>query len=492
MNISLGIISFFLLLALFLGIQSTRGKKMSMEQWTVGGRGFGTIFVFFLIAGEVYTTFTFLGGSGWAYSRGAAAYYVPAYIFLAYILSYWFAPKIWKYCKERNLISQPDYFAAKYNSRSLGVLVAIVGCVATVPYIVIQFKGLGIIVSQASYGSITPTVASCIGALVVTIYVMVSGIHGSAWTAIIKDFMIIIVVIFLGLYIPFHYFDGIKPMFEAVESAKPELLTLQDQGFSNSWFISTVIINAIGFYILPTSFMVILSAKNEKSLRKNAITLPFYTILLVFIFFIGFSAVIIAPGLENGDLSLLHLAIKTFDPWVIGIIGAAGLLTALVPTSVMLMASAAGLTQNLYKVIVPKASDKHLLVVSKIFIVLIGGVALLFTLSDGDAMALLNIMAYSLIIQLAPTAFFSLLKKNYVTKYGAFTGIIAGEIVVLYMSITGATISQFLPFVPQWIKDINGSLIALLINIIVMFVVSLVTKKKATINNDYIGREVIS
>jgi len=36
--------------------------------------------------------------------------------------------------------------------------------------------------------------------------------------------------------------------------------------------------------------MVILSAKNEKSLRKNAITLPFYTIHLVFVFFIVFPA----------------------------------------------------------------------------------------------------------------------------------------------------------------------------------------------------------
>lgn len=32
---------------------------MNLEQWSVGGRGFGTIFVFLLMAGEIYTTFTF-------------------------------------------------------------------------------------------------------------------------------------------------------------------------------------------------------------------------------------------------------------------------------------------------------------------------------------------------------------------------------------------------------------------------------------------------
>ena len=54
----------------------SKGKDMTLEQWTVGGRSFGALFVFLLMAGEIYTTFTFLGASGWAYSKGAPALYV--------------------------------------------------------------------------------------------------------------------------------------------------------------------------------------------------------------------------------------------------------------------------------------------------------------------------------------------------------------------------------------------------------------------------------
>src|SRR4051812_4324196 len=181
MNISLFIIFLFAVLALYIGIRARKGKNMDMVQFAVGNRGFGSFFIFLLVAGEVYTTFTFLGGSGWAYSKGAAAFYVPAYIVLAYVLSYWFVPKIWRYAKENNIISQPDYFASKYNSRTLGIIVAIIGSLALVPYIVIQLKGLGIIVAEASYGAIPPVAASIIGALIITTYVIVSGIHGSAW-----------------------------------------------------------------------------------------------------------------------------------------------------------------------------------------------------------------------------------------------------------------------------------------------------------------------
>ncbi|MFP3888498.1 sodium:solute symporter family protein, partial [Priestia filamentosa] len=141
MNMPLLIIFIFLVLSLYLGIQARKGKDMNMEQFSIGGRGFGTFFVFLLIAGEIYTTFTFLGGSGWAYSKGAAAYYVPAYIFLAYVLSYWLLPKIWRYSKEHSIISQPDYFASKYGSRTMGIIVAILGSLALIPYIVIQIKG---------------------------------------------------------------------------------------------------------------------------------------------------------------------------------------------------------------------------------------------------------------------------------------------------------------------------------------------------------------
>ena len=69
MNSALLIIFAFAALALGLGLRASHGKDMNLEQWTVAGRGFGAIFVFLLMAGEIYTTFTFLGGSGWAYGR---------------------------------------------------------------------------------------------------------------------------------------------------------------------------------------------------------------------------------------------------------------------------------------------------------------------------------------------------------------------------------------------------------------------------------------
>ena len=62
---------------------------------------------------------------------------------------------------------------------------------------------------------------------------MVSGVHGSAWTAVAKDVMILAVVVFLGVYLPLHYYGGLGAMFAAIEAAKPGFLVLPERGESS-------------------------------------------------------------------------------------------------------------------------------------------------------------------------------------------------------------------------------------------------------------------
>jgi len=53
MNAALVIIGLATLGALALGLAARRGVRMTLEQWTVGGRGFGGLLVFLLTAGEI-------------------------------------------------------------------------------------------------------------------------------------------------------------------------------------------------------------------------------------------------------------------------------------------------------------------------------------------------------------------------------------------------------------------------------------------------------
>ena len=478
MNSALVIIFASMLFALVLGVMARRGREMSLEQWTVGGRGFGTLFVFLLSAGEIYTTFTFLGGSGWAYGRGAPTFYILAYGSLAYVLSYWLLPAIWRYATAERLHTQPDFFARKYASPWLGALVALVGVVALIPYMVLQLKGLGIIVGTASGGAISNAAAIWIGVAVVTAYVVVSGVHGSAWTAVVKDILILAIVLFLGIYLPARYYGGWQPMFEAIDKAKPGFLTLAPHGTSIIWFDSTVLLTALGFYMWPHSLAAVFTARNERVFRRNAVLMPLYQMILGLVFLVGFAAILQVPGLKGpqADLALLKISLKTFDPWFVGVIGAAGVLTALVPGSMILMTAAALFANNIVRVLRPAMSDGAVSLLARAVVPVIALVAVYFTLNGGDTIVALLLMGYAFVTQLFPAMIGSLMRRNPVTTPGAIAGIVVGIATVAVLTLTKATVASLFPFLPRPLQDLNVGIVALVLNLVALVAVSAVTR----------------
>jgi solute:Na+ symporter, SSS family len=486
MNVSLAIIALFLLIAVGLAIRSRRGRDMDLEQWSVGGRGFGSIFVFLLMAGEIYSTFTFLGGAGLVYGSGGAAYYILGYGTLAYILSYWLLPAVWRYATPRKLLSQSDVFVSKYDSRALGVLISVVVVGAMVPYLALQLKGLGIIVSQTSDGSVSSTAAVWIGAFVLSVYVVASGIHGSAWTAAIKDLLTLAVVIFIGLYLPIHYFGSIGEMFHRVEEAKPGFAALKGDQLTPVWFSSTVLLTALGFYMWPHTFGSALAAKDEDVFRRNAIFLPLYQLLIGFVLLVGFAAVVRVPGLaeDQTDLALLSVALQAFPDWFVGFIGAAGMLCALVPGSMLLIVSATTVARNVYKGLNPEASDATVQTLTKSLVPVIALAAVAFVFAGGQTIVTLLLLGYALVTQLFPALLASLVRPGLVTKEGAMAGIVAGVAVVAAMSFSGSTpgssttVDSLIGGLPDFLAQLNLGVLALLLNVVVTATVSAVTSSR--------------
>ena len=478
MNVALVVLAAGLVVALALGLRARHGREMNLEEWSVGGRSFGVVFVFLLLAGEIYTTFTFLGGSGFSYANGGPALYILAYGCLAYVMSYWLLPAIWRYAKREELVSQADFFTRKYNSRNLGILVSVIGVVAMIPYLILQLKGMAIIVAETSYGAVSQSAAIIIGTVVLTAYVMVSGIHGAAWTAVLKDILILAVAIFLGVYLPWHYYGGITPMFRSVQQVDPQFLTLHTPALGVSWFISTVLLTSLGFYMWPHFFGATYSAKHEGVLRRNAVVFPLYQLVLLFIFFVGFAAVLKVPGLKgtDSDLALLRLSRETFAPWFVGLIGVTGMLTALVPGSMLLTTSATMLAKNVYAELRPGTSPKNVMRLAQLLVPVLAAVTLLLTFGGGSTIVALLLLGYAFVTQLFPALIASLLPRNPVTTWGAATGMVVGVAVVSYVIIAKRSVGSLLPFLPEWAATLNVGILALVANVFALAIVSMFTK----------------
>jgi Na+/proline symporter len=66
-----------------------------VHEWGLGGRRFGTIVVWFLVGGDLYTAYTFIAGPALAFGAGAVTFFAVPYTIVAYPIFFMVFPRIW-------------------------------------------------------------------------------------------------------------------------------------------------------------------------------------------------------------------------------------------------------------------------------------------------------------------------------------------------------------------------------------------------------------
>jgi SSS family solute:Na+ symporter len=465
--VALTIVAATLLGTVALALFGVRRFKMDPAQYIVGGRSFGTVFLWVLLAGEIYTSFTFLGMAGWAYGMGAPAYYIFAYGTCAYVIGYFLLPAIWQFAKDRSLLTSADFFQVRYSSRALGVAVGLVQFVLIVPYVTLQLSGLQLLLRIAGYGTFDATVAVSAAFVLVTLFVFTAGLRGTAWASVVKDALVLGAVVFAGIAIPVHFFGSPANMIGQVLRVHPHFLTLQPGtgGHATVWYVTTVLLTAIGFYMGPQSMIAIYSARSADTLRRNAMLLPFYQVVLLLVFFAGLAALLIVPGLKGAavDQSFLLVVQRYYPAWVMGFVAAAGSLAALVPASALLLGAASVFSKNVLGTFGFATGDAARMLATRLAVLVVASLALGFWLEEQKTIVELLLIYYNGITQFMPgvVAAFAWPRAN---AWGVGGGIAVGFVLVIAFATTGASL---------W--GVNVGFAALLGNIVSMAVISLLT-----------------
>jgi SSS family solute:Na+ symporter len=427
--VALTIIFGIVLLGSAVGFLARFRCKMDLEQWTVGGRGFGAVLVWLLMAGEIYTTFTFLGASGWAYSRGAPILFNLAQAPLMYVVSFFILPLVWEVGRKYHLQTQADFFQVRYANTYLAAFVALVGVLCLIPYLQLQLTGLGLIVEVASFGGIHRTPAMIAAFALVAGFVFASGVRGVAWVSIIKDLLLLCTAVFIGIAVPYIYFGGVGQMFAALAHTHPGHLVMPGatKSLGHTWYVSTVLMTSLTFYMWPHYFAASFTARSGKILRRNAVLMPLYSITTPLMLFVGLSAVLVLPGLRDGDLALLTIVRKTFPAWFLGIVGGAGALTAMVAAAIQLLTGATLYAKNLFRpILAPGMSDNNVAMTAKVMV-------LVLTLG---ALVLAVYSTVSLVSLMLPGVVLGLYSRR-VTTSGVFAGMAAGICLAAFLMLTG-------------------------------------------------------
>ena len=453
-----------------IGLFSGRRTSASTEGYVAGDRTLGTLVMYFIMGASIFSAFAFLGGPGWAYSRGAAAFYIIAYGTVGLIPWYFIGPRVARLGRKFGYVTQAELFAHRFESKWISILMALISLAAFLPYLTLQMQGAGIVFSVVTEGRIPIAGGAAIAYVVVLIYVFRSGVMGVAWTNTFQGFLMLAIAWGLGLYLPYKLHGGIGPMFEELERIAPTMLTAPGlDATKNPWswgaFSSAIAISVLGFSVWPHYFMKIYTAQSVRTLKKTVVLYPTFQIFLVPIMFIGFAAIISFPGVDPAD-RILPTIVMSMDlpPLMVGLFCAGALAASMSSGDAMLHAASSVLVKDLIRVANPKISDRSQAWLIRVLVVVIGMIAYYFAVLSNMSLVLLLLMSYGAIAQIFPTLI-AVFYWPRCTGAGATAGLIAGFGLTALFNIYPSL---------QW-QQIHPGIWGVMANVFAMIVVSMLT-----------------
>lgn len=465
---ALVVFSGILILSVIIALMAKKGAiGSSMDDVMTASGSFGAFLIFFISIGEIYSIGTMIGAPGAIYSSGASyGVWFITYILLAYTVGYFLNPAIWRMGQLAKAVSIGDVIGWRYNSKGMQVLVALVGIGFLTPWIQNQYAGMAILFEYLNIG-VSFFAAVLISSLLAFIYIAVAGIRAPAWVSVLKDFLLIISIVTVGVGAAVVMDGGIGGIFKDVAATKPEMLIVPMEHATKgaTYMFSTIIFQMLGFYMLPISFQALLTSKNAHNLRRNSIFMPMYMIMFPFLVIAAYYAVATIPELANKDYALLSVAISIFPDWVIGMIAGGGALTAILVMAISALCVGGLFSKNILGVIRPETSQKAMTnwtrVVTAVFLIF----GMLTALYFPALMASVITLAYGGLSQTFVAVFLGFFWKG-ATKWGVGAGLLSGV----------ATLSGIINLMDASPLGINPGFWALTVNFIVAIVVSLMTK----------------
>jgi len=430
---------------------SARGLH-SLDEWGLGGRGFGTWVTWFLLGGDLYTAYTFVAVPAAMWASGAVSgFFAVPYTIVLYPIVFVLMSRLWSVSHRHGYVTPADFVGGRYGSRWLSLAIAVTGIVATMPYIALQLVGIRAVLTVLGLGSNSnPLMADLpliIAFVVLAAYTYTGGLRAPALIAVVKDLLIYIAIIVAVAYLPAH-FGGWGGIFDAAEkklsatnpaTGAPFGAVIPGAASFNAYW-TLALGSAMALFMYPHSITGVLATKSRNTIRRNAMVLPLYSLMLGFLALLGYVAIkagtqpVDTNGAINAQLVVPQLFLDAFPSWFGGVALAAIAIGALVPAAIMSIAASNLFTRNIYRDFFKRdATPKHEANVSKLVSLIVKVGALVFVLGLDQSSAInFQLLGGIWILQTFP-AIVAGLYTRWFNKWALLVGWAAG---IVYGTIT--------------------------------------------------------
>ena len=482
----------YLTMLLVFGIVGYRRSKDDETDYYLAGRSQGWVVSALTIMATFFSSFAQLGAPGMVYRDGAVFALFSLNVPVAGAAVYIVGSRIRRIGQARGFVTPADMIADHYQSPvGMRLLVALIGVLYAVPYVVIQIQAGGIL-SQQLFGSEDAfETGATLLAVITMLYIMGGGMRSVAWTDVVQGVLLVAGMLIAGFAVV-AVLGGPGPFFARVAELPPKSLSVP--GTAGHWkpeiLLTASLFASLGSMIQPAQWMRFYAARNDDVLRRSA--LIFAAVLTSCFFFgvmlVGLGGQLLYPIIDAAGNYLTNdagrlipnpavgsapnefdrILVVVLDNHLPELLGTAGaVIASVIVVAIMaaamstadsnLHAMSALLTHDIYdQFIRPQASQRERTWVGRALIAVATVTALSFVIlgrrSESNPLGMiviLGLLAIAFSTQLLPLAIDMLfLQKG--SRQGALAGTAAGLLTVFALS----------PFWPMLAGQTLGGLIA--------------------------------
>ena len=433
--------------------------------YLVAGRSLpAVVLVFTLLTSWIGAGSLFAGAEN-AYRNGFAALWQPAGGWLGLLLIYFIAPRARKFAQ----FTLPDLLEARYNqtARVLGTFAILFAYVGITSY---QFKGGGNVLHLIFPDTVTPELGAYIIAAFVIVTTALAGMSSVAYMDVAIGSLVTVICIIAA---PMLFFKA--GGWTGLHAALPEshFQVLGNLTFVRALeFLVPTMLLMLGNQVMYQKFF---SAKTERDARISVIGWILGTLLLetLIVAIAVFGSALYPTGeVARQPYEIIPYTARHGLPALMGALLLGAVFAKVISTaSNYLFSPATNLVEDVFvRYISPGASNKRILIVSRLAVVLLGCWALYQAIY---APSILEKMLWAYTIYsaaLTPVVLAAFYSKR-VTAWGAVAAIAAGTVITLLWDVPGVR-----EWFPPILAQRDAIFPALFVAVTAMVVVSLFTR----------------
>jgi len=411
---------------------SARKKTGSgIAEYFIANRTIGGFVAAMTYSATTYSAFMMVGLVGMTYSFGISTMgFELSYLMGTILLLVLFAPYFWSISRKYNCITPSELLSKAYHSPALGGIATVFSMLMLIPYMSVQFTGIGYLLETLTNIPYQLGVFSAL--IIVLVFTLWAGMRSVAWTDTLQSMIMLISSIVLIFYVMNHFFGGFSQFFQIIQTEHSYLLETSKMPYQR--FLGLTIPWLFFALTNPQVAQRMFISRDRKSLRTMIIGFSvFGLVYTLIVIHLGLAARHIFPTMTNTDRITPMLLERI--PVVLSLAVFLGIVAASVSTvnSIILTLSSM-CTVDVYGKLFKVGEGKRLLF-GKIMVPIIAISAFFFSLGQFGIIVELSVMSSAGLLALAPSYFGIFWEKG--DNIAAISSIVIAGLSTIIMYFTG-------------------------------------------------------